>query len=148
MWGTFYGGTNNDLGYGIGVDNDGDIYVIGRTFSNDFDTKNALLSEGVLEGNSDAVIMKFSNLGEDIFATYYGGELDEKGVDLDFDSDNSVYFTGISNSKLFNNSVVPFNNYYSDGNHRFDVANDAFIVMLDDYLNLNGQLYLEVKGMI
>jgi photosystem II stability/assembly factor-like uncharacterized protein len=41
VWSTYLGGTGRDFGMGISVDNSGDVYVAGTTFSRDFPTINA-----------------------------------------------------------------------------------------------------------
>lgn len=146
VWGTFYGGTHDDNLFALKLDLNNDLYVSGRTFSNDFDTKFPLTNESTLDGVSDAIFAKFSNTGTYFFGTYYGGEFDEKAVDIAFDSENAVYFTGYSNSKFFENTTKPFSNYYSQGNSRFDVANDAFIVMLDENHNLKWSTLFGGKG--
>lgn len=54
------GGSNNDFGYGIAVDNAGDAYIAGNTFSSGWATASAYDSSQ--NGGSDAFVLQFTGL--------------------------------------------------------------------------------------
>lgn len=120
---TFFGGNNTDIGYGIAVDRQGNIYVTGQTSSLNFPTKNPL--EAVLEGASDAFVMKLSaNGGTVIFSTYLGGRNPgDKGAAVAVDAAGNIYLTGETTSINFPvvNAAQP--------NYRGNT--DAFMVKLN-----------------
>lgn len=57
---SYLGGSNTDIGYGIGVDISGNAYVAGQTCSNDFPVADALQSAP--GGSCDAFVSKISTL--------------------------------------------------------------------------------------
>ncbi len=59
IYSTYLGGSSEDWGHGIAVDNSGNAYVVGMTTSSDFPTVNALYPN--LWGGSDAFITKISS---------------------------------------------------------------------------------------
>jgi beta-propeller repeat-containing protein len=58
VYSSYLGGSDGDVGTGIGVDMNGNAYVTGLTFSQDFPTKDAF--QPVYGGNSDAFVTKIS----------------------------------------------------------------------------------------
>lgn len=67
---TYLGGSNDDIGLDIAVDDSGAAYVVGVTWSTDFhpDVTNTL------QGSSDIFIAKLNPAGDDlVYATYLGG---------------------------------------------------------------------------
>jgi len=56
VYSTFLGGTNTDIGYGIGVDSGGSAYVAGQTCSLDFPLSNP--EQSAPGGNCDAFVSK------------------------------------------------------------------------------------------
>jgi len=57
---SYLGGSNTDIGYGIGVDISGNAYVAGQTCSNDFPVADA--EQSAPGGNCDAFVSKVSTL--------------------------------------------------------------------------------------
>lgn len=98
---TFFGGNNTDIGYGIAVDRQGNVYVTGQTSSPNFPIKNAF--ENTLAGASDAFVMKLSASGTTVlFATYLGGRnAGDKGAAIAVDTAGNIYLTGETNSINF-----------------------------------------------
>lgn len=95
VWSTFFGGSGSDVVDGITIDAAGFIYIVGNTGSaNGIASVESFQPE--LSGASDAFIAKFSELGEMIWSTYYGGLGDD---DNNFSyGDPLVYSTtGITN---------------------------------------------------
>ncbi len=79
-WATFYGGTFDDSGNGITTDKEGNVYVTGKTISQDFPTYNlgggAYFKEKMDEEDylGDGFILMFTNSGKRKWATLYGGK--------------------------------------------------------------------------
>jgi hypothetical protein len=58
LFSTYFGGSDNDLGFGIAVDSAGNAYVTGGTISTDFPTAKPLQSTN--HGNVDAFVVKIA----------------------------------------------------------------------------------------
>ncbi|MBI2268747.1 MAG: SBBP repeat-containing protein [Bacteroidetes bacterium] len=110
LWGTYYGGTGGDLASSVAVDNMGNIVVIGRTSSTDLNVLGRLVNPGggayfqnTNAGLDDAFILKFSNSGVLLWATYYGG------------NNNEVSAFGINFSISFSLAIDRAGNIFASG---------------------------------
>jgi hypothetical protein len=131
---TYLGGSSNDLvkpidpvdlnrsGNAIAVDNLGDSYVIGSTFSNDFPLENAFQDFRV--GLSDAFVAKLNSAGDAlVYSTYLGGTRDDVGNAIAVDSLGNSYVIGSTLSDDF-----PLENAFQD--IRVGLS-DAFVAKLN-----------------
>ena len=98
LWGTYYGGSGDEEGYGIAADSEKNIYITGYTGSTSGIATKGAYQSSFAGGNSDVFIAKFSTSGSLSWATYYGGSLDDIGEGIATGPDNSVYITGYTNS--------------------------------------------------
>ena len=68
IWATYYGGTGDDEGFSITLNNNDDIFITGSTSSRNFPVMNAggnSFYQGAYSGGtSDAFLLKFDNSGE------------------------------------------------------------------------------------
>ncbi|MDZ4664270.1 MAG: gliding motility-associated C-terminal domain-containing protein [Bacteroidota bacterium] len=102
LWATFYGGVSQDLGASIGVDATGKVFVCGNTASANFPTQNSgTFFQGALNGGGDAFILKFDNVGNRLWATYYGGELTDQFNALTLDNNGNLFLAGQTSSQSF-----------------------------------------------
>lgn len=89
VWGTYYGGTGNDLAIVMERNNNGYIYVLMEVSSTDFPLLNqggASYYQGTFGGNTDVGITKFTEDGIRVWSTFYGGT----GVD----KPNNLFYNG------------------------------------------------------
>lgn len=96
-WATNYGGSDYEEGIDITTDHDGNIYVVGSAHEN-FPTQSngsAYFQPNYTGGFGDGCMLKFSNLGELIWSTYYTGT--EQCTNVAIDGNNKIYVTGYSN---------------------------------------------------
>lgn len=104
LWSTYYGGSDADAGYEIKADNSGNIFICGETFSMNFPTLNSgTYYDGTFNGFRDPVLLKFSNTGVLLWATYFGGTdtFDDYIYDIDIDSFGNVFFHGSTDAANF-----------------------------------------------
>jgi len=92
-WATYYGGSEDDYGYGLSNDGSGNIYLTGTTpSSSGIATSGAYQTS--MAGVEDAFLAKFSSSGSLVWATYFGGSGDDYGYGLCTDLSGNIYMTG------------------------------------------------------
>jgi len=99
IWGTYLGGSGDDIGYCVATDTFGDVYITGNTTSTSgiatqgaFQTLNGNGTWG--PGYPDAFLAKFNSSGTRQWATYYGGNGVAEGSCVAVDNIGNVYITG------------------------------------------------------
>jgi len=95
QWGTYYGGTGDDLGYACSSDASGNIYLAGLTQSG---TGTIIATSGshqsTFGGVTDAFLVKFNSSGVRLWGTYYGGNGYDYGYSCASDATGNVYLAG------------------------------------------------------
>lgn len=96
QWGTYYGGTFSDYGYGCALDvNTGNVYLVGQTGST---TANAIATSGsymtTFGGVWDGFLALFSGSGTRLWGTYYGGTGDDRIFSCAAGQPGYIYLTG------------------------------------------------------
>src|SRR5882672_2006616 len=102
IYSTYLGGSGDDVGQGIALDNSGNTYVAGYTTSTNFPTSLAAL-QPTLAGPADAFVTKLNLAGSSplVYSTYLGGRNDDRGFGLAVDISGSAYVTGYTTSTNF-----------------------------------------------
>ncbi|MBP8032991.1 MAG: SBBP repeat-containing protein [Bacteroidia bacterium] len=99
LWATYYGGTNTDIAYSIAVDLNNNVFITGFSLSPDFPTLNSgTYFQGLNASYDDVFILKFDNIGNQLWATFYGGTEGERGLSITTDLFGNVFVTGHTNS--------------------------------------------------
>ncbi|MEO0179476.1 MAG: SBBP repeat-containing protein [candidate division WOR-3 bacterium] len=101
IWATLYGGNNNDYGYSLKVAPNGNLFVVGSTFSDDLPLYKIIENDYFQKekkGESDIFILEFDKTGKMLWATYYGGNGEEMYPFIDTDSKGNLYIIGQTNS--------------------------------------------------
>ncbi len=127
QWGTYYGGTKSETGDGeIIIDNLGNIYVCGSTFSTDMGTAGAFKSSMTL-GANNGLFAKFDNNGIRIWSSYYGADdaTWTRGHGIAVDNSGNVFFTGKTNSP---NNIATAGSYQS----LLAGSSDIYLAKLDN----------------
>ena len=122
VYSTYLGGSGREDAQALAIDNNGNAYITGITYSTNLPFTNAFQS--TLGGGSyDAFLSKFDANGVLNYSTYLGGSGDEKGADIDVDSSGNAYVVGITTS-----TNLPTKNAIQAANA--GGANDAFVSKL------------------
>ncbi|HEY6162228.1 MAG TPA: SBBP repeat-containing protein, partial [Bacteroidia bacterium] len=96
IWSTYYGGTNDESGYGVTTDAAGNVYLTGESVSTN--GISYLGFQNMNGGSYDAFLVKFDANGNRIWATYYGGTGAEFAFDAVTDAGGNVYLVGETSS--------------------------------------------------
>ncbi|MBI3512138.1 MAG: SBBP repeat-containing protein [Bacteroidetes bacterium] len=124
QWATYYGAAGNDYGNALVSDASGNIYVTGYTNSQFFPVVAALQSTKAAV--NDIFIMKMNSSSAVQWATFYGGDDDDKakGITMDASATN-IFITGSTLSTTFPNTLGSFQQ--STGSFSIE---DAFVLKL------------------
>lgn len=122
LWATYYGGDDQEWLSKTTTDKSGNVYLCGATLS----TNNIAFNghQNTLSGGYDALLAKFTPNGNLLWATYYGGNSSEIGVDCVTDNNNNVYLGG--ETKSTNNiAFLGHQNSYGGG------INEGYLAKFD-----------------
>ncbi len=118
LFSTFLGGTGNDEGKAIALDQVGNAYVTGNTASSDYPvTLDAYDQTQGGSGNFDVFVTKLSTAGNSLsYSTYIGESVNENGNSIALDSTGAAYICGIGNtgSPTTANAFDPIPNGFID----------------------------------
>jgi hypothetical protein len=100
LYSTYLGGNSIDRGYAIALDDNGNVYVTGETYSANFPTWNPL--QPSKRANDDAFVSKLNAAGSAlVFSTFLGGNSFDKGFGIAVDGSGNVYVSGDTSSTNF-----------------------------------------------
>jgi len=100
-WSRLWGGPSEDIGNGIAVDHDNNIYLVGYT---------VIFGHGL-----DVFIVKFDAEGNELWNRTWGGSEIDTCYDIDVDSTNHLYLVGYTTSFGFGGDTFIIK-YDTDGN--------------------------------
>ena len=96
LYSSYFGGNNDDIGFGIAITTDNQVILTGRTKSPDFPITPAYYVQH--SGEEDAFIMLLDERRNITFSTFVGGSGNDRGVAIDIDDNNNVYIVGHTDS--------------------------------------------------
>ena len=104
IYSTYLGGSSHEEGGGIAVDQAGNAYVTGSTYSTNFPTYRPLMPPSCDGNNRDVFVSVLNSTGSNfIYSTHIGGgtnQGDEAGMGIAVDAAGNAYVTG-DGSSLF-----------------------------------------------
>ena len=128
VYSTSIGGSSDDKGNAVALDDFGNAYITGATTSLDFPSVNAFqggLQSGQFGSPSDAFVAKLNPTGTAlVYSTYLGGSGGDVGNGIAVDSSGNAYVTG---SALSNDFPTTPNGFQTTASG----AGDAFIAKLN-----------------
>ncbi|MBP9688604.1 MAG: SBBP repeat-containing protein, partial [Bacteroidia bacterium] len=140
LWGTYFGGTGDDGAYySISLDTSSNILICGLTNST-----SGIASQGSNQsiyggGYFDAFLAKFSSSGAIIWASYFGGSMDESAYGITTDRLNNIYITGNTSSTGLA-TLGAFQYTYGGG------ANDVFLTKYNSFGAIQWSTYFGGNG--
>jgi len=106
IFGTFLGGSGNDVIYDITVDENFFPYITGYTESSDFPLIHAIDSS--FDGDREAFVCKYSIAGiAPLYSTFVGGDGNDQGWSIILDDETNIYIGGDTESSDFP-TVTPY----------------------------------------
>ncbi|MBI2268748.1 MAG: SBBP repeat-containing protein [Bacteroidetes bacterium] len=146
LWATCYGGNEDEAGHSIVVDNFGNVFITGvsgvfenpslNSSSFPIYTPAGTYSQSYGGGsnyagvfNGDVIILKFSNNGVRLWATFYGGKGNDYGYSIATDCSGNVFITGSTKSTDLPTLSPGGNSYYKS---TLSGYSDAFILKFDN----------------
>lgn len=128
MWSTYLGGTDNDAGYALALDDSSNVYITGGTRSNNFPATPGSLRTTYQGGKADGYISKINNDGTVlVHSTYWGTASYDQCYFIQLDKDSNVYVVGQTEGLM---PVTP--GVYNNPN------SSQFITRMNDSLNTIG----------
>lgn len=134
-WGTYYGGTSNDIIYSCAVDASNNIYVGGNApaYTGAFQTSQStvIATPGAYQpmgnGGQDVFFVKFSTSGSRIWGSYYGGPGQELGAGVDLDQQGNIFLAGYCDATSTTGIATPGSHQAAFGGG----PRDVFLVKFD-----------------
>ena len=111
---------------GVAVDQSGNAYVTGYTYSSDFPTTTGAY-QTTLHGYEDAFVTKLGPDGAVLASSFLGGGSYDEGRGIALDQDGNVYVVGTTESGNFPATVGAFD-------VTLNGSNDIFVAKLDNSL--------------
>jgi hypothetical protein len=100
VYSSYLGGSADDYGYSVAVDNAGSAYTVGETWSTNFPLLNP--EQRVPAGDTDIFVTKWNAAGTGIvYSTYIGGSNRDVPLGIAVDSAGDAYVTGFTYSANF-----------------------------------------------
>jgi uncharacterized protein (TIGR03437 family) len=132
---TYLGQTRNEVGRGIAVDSNGNVYIAGDTSSTNLPVRSAYQptygGTASVSPFGDAFIAKFSPSGSLLYLTYLGGSGNDGAVALAVDASGNAYVAGATTSTDFPVMNASQPKFGGMGGAAVVRTGDAFVVKLD-----------------
>ena len=101
QWYKTKGGLEQDIGAGVALDSQNNVYVAGSSDSSDFPTTTEAY-DTTQHGGIDAIIFKLDGDLQNLLASSFFGGVDyERGTYLAVDNHGDIYLTGLTESSDF-----------------------------------------------
>ena len=107
IYATYFGGSDNDIGFDLAVDRGDRVTVTGMTRSDDFPVVadfegGSFGGSGYHNGGEDAFAFRLNAYGTDVdYSVYLGGSANERGQAVAVDEGGNAYLTGFTFSDDF-----------------------------------------------
>ena len=145
LYSTYLGGSAGDHAWGISLDSQDRITIMGETESNDFTTRNAYDTSyevGTCDGDpcDDVFVTQLLADGSDVrYSTYLGGNNDDEAFGIVIGPNNMIYLTGSTQSSTF----PTFNAHdpsFGGGTCSGEPCSDGFVAAINPALSGNASL--------
>lgn len=95
LYAGYLGGSSDDYGNSIAVNNTGEVFITGTTYSNQATFPTGPGYNNSFNGESDVFVAKVNAAGTVlVYLTYLGGSRDDSGTGIAIDASGNAYITG------------------------------------------------------
>ncbi|MFN7014728.1 MAG: SBBP repeat-containing protein, partial [Bacteroidia bacterium] len=124
LWATYLGGTSNDYGVALDIDQNNNIIITGETKSINFPTTANAHDQTINSVLEDALVAVLDSLGETlIYSTFLGGSSVDKGTAIKHNSsDNKIYVAGYTYSSNFPTTSGAYSTTHNTSTYDFFVS--------------------------
>jgi hypothetical protein len=120
---TYFGGSADDLAFGLGIDSSGNAYITGITSSANLFVSAAAFQNAFGGGVDDAFVTKFNSTGTGVvYSSFLGGVGSDEAFGIAVDGNGNAYVTGLTTSANFPTKSGNLQTAFGGG------ADDAFVV--------------------
>lgn len=128
VWGTFYGGSLDDMANSCKSDKFDNLVVVGTTLSSS-NISSIGSPSPLLNGGFDAFLVKFNSQGQRIWSRYFGGTDSDEGNACDIDTAGNIIIAGTSCSPNGYSTMFAGNGFMTSNTS--GVGNNAYLGKLD-----------------
>jgi hypothetical protein len=122
-WHTFLGSDSDDEGFGIAVDDQGNIYLVSQDFASWNGPGNTPPVHPFTGGYGDIVVIKLDPNGNYLWHTFYGSNGLDEGTSIALDVDGNIFVCAVSEASWLGDS-------YADPLHAFSGGKDIAVLKL------------------
>ncbi len=140
FWATYYGGSGDDYALGASANNNGHIYMVGKSNSPEVLDSTAYQMENA--GDFDGFIARFTRDGELVWDTYFGGTDFDEFVACMAMEDGTLLALGNTRSASFSTNAS--NTFALNGSYMGE--QDAFVLRIDEEGIIQKGLYIGGHG--
>ena len=142
-WSSNFGGSQDDRARDIVIDDNDDVYVVGRTSSSGSGFNDFGIS-GNLNGITDGFIIKFDNNMNPIQAEYVGSDDQDDITAVAFDGMDNLYFIGFTKSTI--TTAAPSGFYEQQAIGGGVAESDVWIYRTNKTLSSDWNTYMGGQG--
>lgn len=135
MCSTYLGGSDNDEGHGIAVDQSGNVFITGATTSVDFPVTRAMQAR--FGGLYDTFVLKIDATCRTLlYSGYFGSNNQDYGNGVALDADGNAYVVGTTFENTFPTTSGAFQTAFGGGD------SDVFVAKItdDEVVNAGGKI--------
>ncbi|HYG16740.1 MAG TPA: SBBP repeat-containing protein, partial [Bacteroidia bacterium] len=140
LWATYVGGSNNEIGHAITIDNKNNLYIQGTTSSTNGMATTGAFQTALTGTYNDAFLTKFTSNGVRCWGTFFGGTGNDRGVQngIALDASANVYIVGTNNSA---GTGITTPGAYQTTRSSTSAYDDAFVAKFDSAGSLKWGTY-------
>lgn len=134
LYATYLGGSYIEWGsHDVTVDERGDVYVVGATYSDDFPVTSSVYQSG-LQDYVDVTVSRLRPQGNGpadlVYSTYLGGDYVDDGYAIAVGPEETVYVAGRTASSDFPSTAGAYDTTFGGGTCGASACDDAFVAHL------------------